>query len=215
MKSILVIGLGRFGTYISKELFDMNHEVMGVDINEECVNEALPFVTNALIGDSTNRNFLETLGIPDYDACVVAIGDGFHGSLETVSLLKELGARHIIARASSDQQEKLLLKIGSDEVIYPERKLAFWVAIRCSSVNILDYRELDDEYAVIEVTPPEEWAGKTLLALELRRRYDFNVLGLRTNGKLDCNVEPNTVFRRDQSVLLLGSRRKIRRCFQL
>jgi trk system potassium uptake protein TrkA len=172
-------------------------------------------VTNALIGDSTNRNFLETLGIPDYDACVVAIGDGFQGSLETVSLLKELGARHIIARASSDQQEKLLLKIGSDEVIYPERKLAFWVAIRCSSVNILDYRELDDEYAVIEVTPPEEWAGKTLLALELRRRYDFNVLGLRTNGKLDCNVEPNTVFRRDQSVLLLGSRRKIRRCFQL
>lgn len=215
MKSILLIGLGRFGSYVAKELFDMNHEVMAIDASEECVNAALPFVTNALIGDSTNRSFLETLGVKDYDTCIVAIGDGFQGSLETVSFLKELGARHIIARASSDQQEKLLLQIGADEVIYPEKKLAFWVAIRCSSVNVLDYQELDDEYAVVEVMPPEEWAGKTLLALELRRRYDFNVLGLRTNGKLNCNVEPNTVFRKDQSVLLLGSRKKITKCFQL
>ncbi len=214
MKNILLIGLGRFGTYIAKELFDMNHEVMAVDASEECVNSALPFVTNALIGDSTNRNFLETLGVKDYDTCIVAIGDGFQGSLETVSFLKELGARHIIARASSDQQEKLLLQIGADEVIYPEKKLAFWVAIRCSSVNVLDYQELDDEYAVVEVTPPGEWAGKTLLALELRRRYDFNVLGIRTNGKLNCTVEPNVVFRKDQSVLLLGSKKIIAKCFQ-
>ncbi len=214
MKNILLIGLGRFGTYIAKELFDMNHEVMAVDASEECVNSALPFVTNALIGDSTNRNFLETLGVKDYDTCIVAIGDGFQGSLETVSFLKELGARHIIARASSDQQEKLLLQIGADEVIYPEKKLAFWVAVRCSSVNVLDYQELDDEYAVVEVTPPGEWAGKSLLALDLRRRYDFNVLGIRTNGKLNCTVDPNVVFRRDQSVLLLGSKKMIAKCLQ-
>ena len=138
MKTILIIGLGRFGQHIAKKLNDMNHQVMAVDQNEERVNTALPFVTNAQIGDSTNEEFLQSLGIRNFDSCIVAIGDDFQNSLETVSLLKELGAKKVVARASTEVQEKFLLRNGADEVVFPEKQLASWTAIRCTSEHILD-----------------------------------------------------------------------------
>lgn len=149
MKSILLIGLGRFGRHIALKLNALNHQVMAIDHNEERVNALLPFVTNAQIGDSTNEEFLAALGVGNYDACIVAIGDNFQNSLETTYLLKELGARKIIARASKEMQEKFLLRNGADEVVYPEKQLAAWTAIRCSSEHILEYIELDDEYAIL------------------------------------------------------------------
>ena len=145
MKSILLIGLGRFGRHIALKLNALNHQVMAIDHNEERVNALLPFVTNAQIGDSTNEEFLAALGVGNYDACIVAIGDNFQNSLETTYLLKELGARKIIARASKEMQEKFLLRNGADEVVYPEKQLAAWTAIRCSSEHILEYIELDDD----------------------------------------------------------------------
>ena len=143
MKSVLLIGLGRFGQHIAQKLYDLGHQVMAVDSDEERVNTVLPFVTNAQIGDSTSEEFLSTLGIGNFDACIVTIGDDFQNSLETTDLLKELGARKIIARASRGVQEKFLRRSGADEVVYPEKQLAAWTAIRCTSEYILDYIELD------------------------------------------------------------------------
>ena len=120
MKSVLLIGLGRFGRHIAMKLYDLNHQVLAVDSDEERVNAVLPFVTNAQIGDSTNEEFLSSLGIRNFDACIVAIGDEFQNSLETVYLLKEMGAKHVIARASRGVQEKFLLRNGADDVVYPE-----------------------------------------------------------------------------------------------
>ena len=145
MKSILLIGLGRFGKFIAMKLHSMGHQVMAVDTNEERVNTVLPYVTNAQIGDSTNEEFLASLGISNYDSCIVAIGDNFQNSLETAYLLKELGAKKVIARASREIQEKFLLRNGADEVVYPEKQLAAWTAICCSSEHILEYIELDDD----------------------------------------------------------------------
>ena len=142
MKSILLIGLGRFGRHIAQKLNDLNYQVMAVDNNEERVNRNLSIVTNAQIGDSTDADFLSSLGIRNYDVCIVAIGDNFQNSLETASLLKELGAKKVIARASRGVQEKFLLRNGADEVVYPEKQLAAWTAIRCTSEHILDYIEL-------------------------------------------------------------------------
>ena len=130
MKSILLIGLGRFGRYIAEKLHDMQHAVLAVDHDEDRVNSILPFVTNALIADSTNADFLRSLDIPNFDVCIVAIGDDFQSSLETTSLLKEFGARYVVARASRDIHEKFLLRNGADEAVYPERQFALWTAIR-------------------------------------------------------------------------------------
>ena len=144
MKSILLIGLGRFGKHIALHLNHLGHQVMAVDTSEERVEAVLPIVTNAQIGDSTNADFLESLGIRNYDVCIVAIGNNFQSSLETTSLLSELGARFVVSRAATDVQEKFLLRNGANEVVYPEKQLAKWTAIRYSADHILDYIELDE-----------------------------------------------------------------------
>ena len=215
MKSILLIGLGRFGRHIALKLNSLNHQVMAIDHNEERVNALLPFVTNAQIGDSTNEEFLAALGVENYDACIVAIGDNFQNSLETTYLLKELGARKIIARASKEMQEKFLLRNGADEVVYPEKQLAAWTAIRCSSEHILEYIELDDEYAIFEVEIPSDWSGKSILELDIRKKHGINILGVRTNGKLNMNITPNTVFGHGTSVLVLGQEKAVHKCFRI
>ena len=215
MKSILLIGLGRFGRHIALKLNALNHQVMAIDHNEERVNALLPFVTNAQIGDSTNEEFLAALGVGNYDACIVAIGDNFQNSLETTYLLKELGARKIIARASKEMQEKFLLRNGADEVVYPEKQLAAWTAIRCSSEHILEYIELDDEYAMFEVEIPSDWSGKSILELDIRKKHGINILGVRTNGKLNMNITPNTVFGHGTSVLVLGQEKAVHKCFRI
>ncbi|MFW5669087.1 MAG: potassium channel family protein, partial [Acetivibrio ethanolgignens] len=132
MKSILLIGLGRFGRHAARKLDEMGHEVLAVDKDEERVQAALPFVTNSQIGDSTDENFLKSLGINNFDVCIVAIGDNFQSSLETTSLLKELGAKLVVSRAARDVHAKFLLRNGADHIVYPEKQLALWTAIRYS-----------------------------------------------------------------------------------
>lgn len=215
MKSILLIGLGRFGRHIALKLNALKHQVMAIDKNEERVNALLPFVTNAQIGDSTNEEFLAALGIGNYDVCIVTIGDNFQNSLETTYLLKELGARKIIARASKEMQEKFLLRNGADEVVYPEKQLASLTATRCSSEHILEYIELDNEYAIFEVEIPFDWGGKSILELDIRKKHGINILGVRTNGKLNMNITPNTIFGHGTSVLVLGQEKAVHKCFHI
>lgn len=215
MKSVLLIGLGRFGKHIARKLNELNHQVMAVDSNEERVNSVLPFVTNAQIGDSTNDEFLSSLGIRNFDACIVAIGDNFQNSLETASLLKELGAKKVIARASTGVQEKFLLRNGADEVVYPEKQLASWTAIRCTSDNILDYIELDENYSIFELSVPSEWTGKSILQLDIRKKYGISILAIRENGKLHMNITPDTVLSAEKSILVLGEQKAIQKCFHI
>ncbi len=215
MKSVLLIGLGRFGKHIAVKLNELNHEVMAVDRNEERVNAVLPFVTNAQVGDSTNEEFLSSLGIRNFDACIVTIGDDFQSSLETASLLKELGAKKVIARASRGVQEKFLLRNGADEVVYPEKQLAAWTAICCTSEHILDYIELDEEYSILELSIPSSWNGKTVVQLDIRKKYGINILGVRENGKLNMNITPNTVLGKGVSILVLGQEKSIHKCFHI
>ncbi len=215
MKSVLLIGLGRFGKHIARKLNELNHEVMAIDNNEERVNSVLSIVTNAQIGDSTNEEFLSSLGIRNFDACIVAIGDNFQNSLETAYLLKELGAKKVIARASRGVQEKFLLRNGADEVVYPEKQLASWTAIRCTSDNIIDYIELDDDYSIIEVGVPSEWNEKTIIDLDVRRKYGINILGVRENDTLNMNVDPDSVLSTGKSILVLGKNKAIQKCFHI
>ena len=211
MRTVLLIGLGRFGRHVAQKLNDLGHQVMAVDSDEERVDAILPIVTNAQIGDSTDRGFLSSLGVRDFDVCIVAIGDDFQNSLETPDLLKELGARKVIARASRGVQEKFLRRCGADEVVYPEKQLAVWTAIRCTSEHILDYIGLDEDWSIFELSVPERWAGRSILQLDLRKKYGINVLGVRRAGKLDMGVGPDTVLDREGSVLVLGRQEMIRK----
>ena len=215
MKSILLVGLGRFGRHIAEKLNALNHQVMAVDRREGRVDAILPFVTNAQIGDSTNPDFLTSLGIRNFDFCIVAIGDDFQSSLETTSLLKELGAKLVVSRAASDVHAKFLLRNGADEIIYPEKQLANWVAIRYSADHIFDYIELDDDHAIFEVQVPKDWIGKTIGELDVRKKYSINIMGIKENGKMNLTVTPNMGITNSQTILVLGTMKQIQRVFHL
>ena len=215
MKSVLLVGLGRFGRHIAEKLNALNHQVMAVDRREGRVDAILPFVTNAQIGDSTNPDFLTSLGIRNFDFCIVAIGDDFQSSLETTSLLKELGAKLVVSRAASDVHAKFLLRNGADEIIYPEKQLANWVAIRYSADHIFDYIELDDDHAIFEIQVPKDWVGKTVGELDVRKKYNVNIMGLKEDGKMNLSVTPETGITDRQTLMVLGTMKQIQRVFHL
>lgn len=215
MKTILLVGLGRFGKHIAIHLNELGHQVMAVDCVEERVDAVLPFVTNAQIGDSTNAGFLESLGIRNYDVCIVAIGNDFQSSLETTSLLKELGARLVVSRAARDVQAKFLLRNGADEVVYPEKQLAKWTAIRYTADHILDYIELDEDHAMFEVSVPKEWVGRTIGQIDIRKKFNINIMGIKKRGKLELSVSPDAVLESEDTMLVLGRNKSLQKCFHI
>lgn len=215
MKSILLIGLGRFGRHIAIKLDELNHQVMAVDNNESRVEAVLPYVRNAQIGDATNEDFIRSLGVRNFDVCIVAIGDNFQSSLETTSLLKELGAKMVVSRAARDVHAKFLLRNGADEVVYPEKQLASWTAIRYSADHIFDYVELDEEHGIFEISIPDAWIGKTVGELDIRKKYNVNIMALRCNGSLDMNIASETLLGDDQTMLVLGNIKNIQKQFHI
>ena len=215
MKSILLIGLGRFGKNIAIELNKLGHEVMGVDHDEERVNEAIDVVTDARIGDSTNEAFLRSLGVRSFDMCYVTISNDFQSSLETTCLLKELGASYVISRAERDGQEKFLLRNGADEVVYPEKQIAKWAAIRFSSFAIHDYIELDESHSLYEVSVPDSWVGKSIVQLDVRRKHSLNIIAVRNDGVMNFMVKPDTMLKSDTTLLVLGEYSALKKCFKI
>ena len=214
-KSILLVGVGNFGKHIARKFNELGHDVMAIDQNEERVNDVIPLVTSAQIGDSTNEDFLRTLGVDNYDVCIVTIGGDFQSSLETTSLLKELGAKKVVSRAERDGQAKFLLRNGADEIVYPEKQLASWMGIRYSADHILDYIELDGEHAIFEVTVPNEWIGMTVGQLDIRRKYKINIMGIKKNGKFSVSITPDTVLTEDKTLMVVGEYKALQKCFRI
>ena len=190
MKSVLLIGLGRFGRHMAQKLRELHHEVMAVDRNEERINDALPFVTNAQIGDSTSEQFIASLGVSNFDLCVVAIGDDFQSSLETTALLKEYGAPFVLSRAARDVHAKFLLRNGADEVIYPEKDIAERCAARFSMDNVFDYIEISSKYGIYEISPLKEWVGKSIRESNIAARYRVTIIGIKKEGR-ESHIMPS------------------------
>ena len=215
MKNVLLIGLGRFGMHVAAHLYDLGHQVMAVDTDEDRVNKVLPYVTNAQIGDSTDADFLRSLGVDNYDVCIVTIGGNFQNSLETASLLEELGAKKVVARAERDVQAKFLLRNGADEVVYPEKQVAKWTAIRYTADHILDYIEVDDSHGIFEVDVPPAWIGKSVGELDIRRKVDINLIALRRGGKTEFSVSPDMTLDDECTLLVMGELRALQKCFRI
>lgn len=214
MKTVLLIGLGRFGTNVAQKLYELKHEVMAIDIHEERINAILPLVTRAEIGSGTDVELLKSLGVEDYDVCIVTIKD-FADSLQTVSLLKELGAKSVVARAVSDIHEKFLLRNGADETVYPEKQLATWTAVCFTSNHVFDYVRLDDKHSIFEVTIPDDWDGKTVGKLEVRRKHGLNIMAIKEDDGLNMVITPDTVLTTDKHILVLGSIKNIKKVFDI
>lgn len=214
MKTVLIIGVGEFGSHVARRMEELRCEVMAVDMNEERINEILPYVTNAQIGDSTNEEFLRSLGVGNYDVCIVALGGLFQSSLETTSLLKELGAKMVISRATNDVQMKFLLRNGADEVVYPEMQMALRIATKYASDSILDFIQLDNNYSIYEMVVPKDWYGKTLAQLDIRKKYKVNILTIKRGNEVFIPA-PDTVIKTDDVAFVIGEVRDIQKCFRI
>lgn len=212
MKSVLIIGAGQFGIHIARRMAELRCEIMVVDSDEGRINSILPYVTNAQIGNSTNAEFMESLGIDDFDVCIVTISSSFQDSLETTALLKELGAKKVIARAQNDVQEKFLLRNGADETVYPEKLTAIRVATKEAHDDILDVFQLDRNINIYEVKVPANWSNKTIADLDIRRKHNLNIIAVRAEDRLVLPM-PDMILTSDDAILLLGNIKDIQKAF--
>lgn len=210
MKSILVIGMGRFGTYLALKLTELGNQVMIADKNEEAVNRLAHHFTDAVIGDCSREEVLAEIGINNFDICFVTMGESFQSSLEVTSLLKDMGAKHVVSKSGSEIQSKFLLRNGADEVVYPEKDLAFKTAVRYNADNIFDFIQLGADYGVFEIKVPREWAGKNLVDANVRKEYGLNVLAVK-HGNSVALAASDYVFREDDHVIVAGAFRNVDR----
>lgn len=211
MKNILVIGIGRFGYHLIDQLNKAGDQILAVDASEERLEPVLGMVTSSLIGDATNETFVRSLGVENFDVCFVAIGDDFQASLETTSMLKECGAKYVVARAARSVQKKFLLANGADSVVFPEKQLAEWAAIRWCSGRVVDYLDYPGEFSIFEIKVPKEWIGKSLAELAIRKKLRLNVLSIKRNGEVVLEFPADFLFEEGDTVTIFGADKDIRK----
>lgn len=204
---MLVIGLGRFGRNLSLKLVELGNEVMAIDKDEGAVSKVASCVTASQIGDCQNEDVLRSLGVNNYDICFVCISDDFQGSLEITYLLKDLGAKYIVARADRETQTKFLQIIGADEVIHPEKDMAQRTAVRYSAKNAFEYIELTPEYAIFEIEIPPSWIGRSVAEMNVRSKYHVNIIAIKTESKITPLVTPNHIFKINEHLIIAGEKK--------
>ena len=206
MKSVLIIGIGRFGRHLARKFVELGNEVMIVDIEEEKMSEIVSIVTTAQIGDCTNVDVLKSLGVRNFDICFVCIGDNFQASLEITSLLKEMGAKHVVSKANREIHAKFLLRNGADDVVYPEKDIAEKAAIRYSADHVFDYIELTPEYSIAEIPPVSGWIGKTIAEISVRGKYQMSILAIKENGEILPLPKADHVFREEEHLIVAAKK---------
>lgn len=206
MKSVLIIGMGRFGQHLAGNMVKQGNDVMIVDIDEKNVEDLAPYVTSAKIGDCTNPEVLRGLGAANFDLVFVCIGTNFQSSLEITSLVKEMGAKLVVSKATRDIQAKFLLRNGADEVIYPERDLAEECAVRYSMDHIFDYMEMADGYGIYEIDPLEEWCHKSIRESNIAAKYRISILGIKKeDGSTYIMPSPDHVISSKEHLMVLAN----------
>lgn len=209
MKTVLVVGIGRFGKHLSMKLAELGCEVMILDKSEERIRELMPYVTSAQTGDGTDEEVLKSLGVRNFDLCFVCIGSDFQSSLEITNLLKELGAKYVVSKAGRDIHEKFLLRNGADEVTYPERDIAEKLAVRHSANNLFDYFELTGDVSIYEISPLESWIGRTIKEVNVRVKYHVSILATKVDEKVSPLPSADHIFRSGEHLMVLGAQNDI------
>ena len=211
MKSVLVIGMGKFGRHFAKKMVDLGNEVMIVDKDEAIVERYSVTFSDAQIADCMNKDVLLTLGVHHFDICMVAIGSDFQSSMVVTALLRELDAKYIVSKAESDIQADHLMKIGADEIVYPEREMAEKIAVRFTATNVFDYIELTDDYAIYEIPVLYAWIGKTISEINIRRKYRINIIAIKIGSELNILPGSDYCFTEHDHIVLIGTPENVAR----
>ena len=204
MKSILIIGMGNFGRHLALKMLELKNDVMVIDQNEAVIEEISSIMTDAHIGDCTNEAVLRSLGVSNFDICFVTIGSNFQSSLEITSILKELGAKYVISKASRDIQAKFLLRNGADEVVYPDRDIAEKLAIRCNTKNVFDYIDVTSDYSIFEIPIVSSWVGSSIEKINVRRKYHVTVLTIKKGDAIMPMPKADYIFKENDHLIVLG-----------
>lgn len=208
-KSIAVIGLGRFGITIAKMVAELGHEVLGVDIDDELIQRVSPYLTHAVVADTTDEDAIRALSLNQFDVVVVAIGDNMQANLMTTMLLKEIGIKSVVVKAQDPLQGRMLSKIGVDMVIYPERDMAVRVVHMLTRNNVADYLQLSKEISLVELGTPDFLVGKTLLESKLRELYNINLVAVRRDNEIIVPPHPNMKFLKEDLLMIIGKDKDI------
>jgi len=205
-KQFVVFGIGRFGTALCKALSDMGHEVLAVDANEEHIRTITPYVTQALQLNATDEDAMHSIGVRNFDAAVVSIGDNLRDSILVTLLCKEMGVKYLLAKASDELHAKMLTKMGADRVVFPERDMGIRVAKSLVSPKVIDLISLTGDYTMADIQTPTSWVGRTIREIDVRRRYSVNVLGVHRGDEMLMSLTADTKILKGDDLLLLGHR---------
>ena len=203
-RSVLVIGMGILGRQLAYKMQEMGNEVMVIDKNEDLIQELSDKFKDAMVGDCTNEGVLRSVGINNFDYCFVAIGEDFYASLEITSILKELGAKHVISKAKLQRQATFLKQIGADEVFYPEKEIAEKLAVRYNATNIFDFIELTSDYSIFEIPILPKWIHKTIMDVNVRRSYNINIIAIKNGSTINPAPTGNYTFCKDDHIVVIG-----------
>lgn len=209
MKSILILGLGRFGISVAKTLYSLGNEVMVVDKNAELVNDIAENVTHAVVGDMSDENVLRSIGAQNFDMVFIGASEDIGVSMMTAMVLKEVGAKYIIAKAQSEMHGKILTKIGVDKIVRPEHDMGVKIAHSLVRGDFIDFIELSPDYSIAEINVPEDWLGKTILELDIRKKYGINILAVKKDGVINAEPGADYVFSPNSLVVVMGSNKKL------
>lgn len=215
MKQFAVIGLGRFGSSIAKTLYNLGYDVLGIDKDEENIQSMADYMTHAVAADATDENTVKSLGLRNFDVVIVSIGQDIQSSILVTLILKELGVKHVIAKAQNELHGKVLYKIGADRVVFPERDMGMRVAHNIVSSNILDYIELSPDFSILEIAAVPEWFNKSLEQLKLRAHYGINVMAIKHNSHINISPGADDIIKEDDVLVVVGANDKIKKIERL
>lgn len=204
MKSFMVIGLGKFGISVAKALFSLGHDVLAIDNHEEIVQELSDSVTHVIHADVTNEEVFKSLGVSNFDAAIVSIGDNIESSILATVLLKESGAKYILAKAQSELHARVLYKVGADKVVFVERDMGIRIAHNLISDNVEDIMEISSTFSVVELKPPKSWTGKSLKELDIRATHGINIIAIKKQDAVDASPGPDTVIGENDILVAFG-----------
>lgn len=210
MNSYLVLGLGRFGMAFAKTMSNLGHDVLGVDQNPQVIQDVSDELAHVISSEISNEDFLKSIGVSNFDACVVAIGSDLQSSILTTALLKELGAKYIISKAQNDLHAKVLMTVGANRVIFPERDMAIRVANNLASHNIIDSIQLSGDHSIMETNIPDRWVGRTITELGIRAKYRVNILAVRKGDELNISPGADYIFKEGDVVSIMGKNKDLK-----
>ena len=209
MKSYIVVGLGRFGSEVARQLYRLGCEVLAMDVKSELVQQIANDVTHAVVGDCRDKEVLKALGAGNFDCAVIAIGDDLSASVLATMNMKEMGVPYLVCKAHDDTHGRILEKLGANRVVIPEQENAARLAKSLSAPNLLDYIELSDDYGIVEIPAPRIWEGKSLRELDVRAKLGLNILAVRSNGAIDVSPAADYQIHDGDILVMLGDNRAL------